>query len=171
MIDETQAPGCYGSALTFDMGSAECSQCMFAEQCGPRSAERMLYLREVLNLSPVLPKKKKAAASSAPAAGAVEFTIPKKVQAWLEQFEARGIKITEALRERRNPFETPPFMRIACHLLLGLRDGFDTKTLAEALVKKCDYTPQTAAAHAIQARQILLSVGAITFENGLMRLK
>ena len=168
MIDESQAPGCYGSALTYDMGSAECSQCMFAGQCGPKSAERMKYLREKLNLPMAREKPKPVLA---PVARPTEMTLPKKVEALLDRLERAGIRVTEALAKRENPQGMPAFLRVACHLLLHLKDGIDTPTLAMALAKKLDWQPGTAAAHAIQARQALIALGAAEEHNGRLRLK
>ena len=168
MIDESQAPGCYGSALTYDMGSAECSQCMFAAQCGPKSAERMKYLREKLNL-PM--SKEKAKPIMAPVARPMEMAMPKKVLELLERIERAGIRVTEALSKGQNPFMKPAFLRVTCHLLLHLKDGIDTPTLAMALAKKLEWQPGTASAHAIQARQALIALGAAEEINGKLRLK
>lgn len=168
MIDETQAPGCYGSALTFDVGSAECSQCMFASQCGPKSEARMRYLREKLQLP--MPKIK----SKAPVdvqARAVEMSLPKKVVELLERIERAGIRVTESLKAGHNPFIKPAFLRVTCHLLLHLKDGIDTPTLTTALARKLDWQTGTAAAHAIQARQALIALGTAEELNGRLKLK
>ena len=168
MIDETQAPGCYGSALTFDVGSAECSQCMFAVQCGPKSEARMRYLREKLNLP--MPKTK-AKPPVAAQARPVEMSLPKKVVDLLERIERAGIRVTESLSQGHNPFTKPMFLRVACHLLLHLPDGIDMPTLTRALAKKLEWQEATAAAHAIQARQALIALGAAEEHNGKLRLK
>lgn len=168
MIDETQAPGCYGSALTFDVGSAECSQCMFAAQCGPKSEARMRYLREKLQLPMPKPKAKQVINTQPQV---VEMSLPKKVVELLERIERASVRVTESLAAGRNPFIKPAFMRVTCHLLLHLKDGIDTPTLTMALAKKLEWQTGTAAAHAIQARQALIALGAAVEHNGKLKLK
>lgn len=45
-LDPYFAPGCFGSALTYENGSKECSPCPFAAQCAPRAAESWANLRK-----------------------------------------------------------------------------------------------------------------------------
>lgn len=169
MIDETQAPGCYGSALTYDMGSAECSQCMFAAQCGPKSAERMRYIREKLNLPERKTTRRQVVTPAKPQP--VEMSLPKKVVELLDRIDRAGIKVTERLKRRENPFVTPRFMKIACQVLLLYPQGISLAALIEIYVRKLGWNKKTAAAHAVQARHALIALGAAEEHNDKLRLK
>ncbi len=169
MIDETLAPGCFGSALTFELGSAECSQCMFAAQCGPKSAQRMEYLRAKFKVP-----ARRTIKTTSPVArpGSAELSTPKPVTEMLDRIERAGIKVTEALRQRKNPFESGFLaLKIACHVLLHMPEGVDQDRLKTALSKAYGGKDATAAAHAALAKQVLVALGAAIEMNGKLRLK
>lgn len=169
VLDISHAPGCFGSATTFSEDAPECRGCIFASQCAPRSRERLRELRMRIGLPPE-PEQKRTSTRKTGADMVKE--PPKKVAALMERFEQAGIKITEALAEGRNPFESrPAFMRLTCHLLLGMPDGFSRVNLMEAFKRKLNWSDGTAAAHVGQAFTILRSLDVIEENNGNFKLK
>jgi hypothetical protein len=175
--DNPDAPGCYGSALTFKADASECRTCQFAGACGPLSQERLASLRARLGI--VEPTRR---TFKAPVAKLAETTpgptltsdLPKKVEAELQRIERNGIIITTALKEGRNPFEAkrkPAFLFLTCHLLLGLKRGITRAELRHALQRKLNWTEGTAAAHATQAAQVLVAAGAAYDVDGILTLK
>ena len=167
------APGCFGSALTYKESQVECQTCPFAERCKPISEARMERLRAKLGIAvkpakPVVERKQIVKDAGV-------MTLPKKVEELMERIDRAGIKITESLREGRNPFadkKKPAFLLVACHLLLHLSGNqISRQGLCEAFMKKFEWSEGTAAAHALQASQLLVAVGAATETDGRISLK
>lgn len=65
-FDRSLAPGCYGVALAFKVGSAECSSCAFQNQCQPESEKNLALVRAKLGISPPSGRRN-AAPAPAPA--------------------------------------------------------------------------------------------------------
>lgn len=172
MTDLALAPGCYGFALSFKEGSPECSTCPFAGRCAVIGAEQLARRRLELGITVREKRAPKAAVKVAAIGQVLTDTLPKKVEEVLQRIEAAGIRVTEALREGRNPFlnEKPAFLRVACHLILHMPQGIDRKTLALAFQKKLNWSEGTAAAHATQAFQALSHLGAAHDNNGRLTL-
>lgn len=167
------APGCFGRALTYKAESAECSSCKFAELCGPRSIERTNRIREELGLNAkpakaAVPKIKKTEPHNPLFTG-----LPVKVVDLLRRFERAGIRLTDNLRNGTNPIpkDSVGFMRVACHLLLKRPEGLDRRYLRSAFMQHFGWTEGTAAAHAAQACQVLVAVGAVSESNGVIQLR
>lgn len=167
--DISHAPGCFGSAMTFSEEAAECRGCIFAGKCAPQSHERRQAMRVRLGLEPEPAPKRITQKRTAEMTGG----LPKKVAALLERFEKTGIKITDALRANRNPFEDqrPVFMRLTCHLLLRLPDGFSRMNLMTAFQRKLNWSEGTASAHVSQAIAVLTALDLIENLNGTIKLK
>lgn len=171
-IDVSMAPGCYGIGLLYREASSECRTCPFAAQCGPTAAQQLHRLRAELGitgsqLKAKLPKQQVEIGSTA----LVEI-VPKKVQELLDRFEYHGIRITESLAKRENPFKQSPFfMKVACHMLLKSPHGFSKSFLKMAFMQKLNHTEGTAASHVSQVFQIMKAVGACEEVNGMLKLK
>lgn len=166
------APGCFGLAMTYRESARECAACPFASACAPLAESNLATLRAELGivLSPSAIKKKLAASikDSAPPA------LPVKVVAHIARLDRLGIKLAPALARGENPFEVnqrPAFLRIACHLLLKLKDGVSRDLLAQCFRQRLEHSPDTAAAHAKQTFQILEAVGVARERNGLLQLQ
>lgn len=151
--DFPHAPGCFASALTYKPEAPECQTCAFAAACGPRSQQKLADLRVKFGI--VAPEKKPVADKG--------FTIPVKTAALLARIDRLGVNVAEALAEGLNPFgkAAPPFLALTCHLLLRMPHGLTRRELELALETKLDWTRETAAAHALQAVQALVALGAV----------
>lgn len=160
------APGCFGSALTYNASHPICSSCIFAAKCAPESLQRLENLRDQFGIK--MPKRKTLPVSSQVTEEGLQMVgeVPVKVAEFLQRCDRSGIKITEALRQGRNPFEKKPaFMKLACHLLLNMPDGINLPTLKKVFIKKMEWTELTANSYTIQATQTLLAVGAARQEG------
>lgn len=151
--------------------------CPFSEGCAKVGAEQLIRRRAELGIVAKAPRPKvvrtpRVVTEPQMAAGVLTEGLPKKVEELLVRIERAGIRVTEALNKRENPFTTTPaFLRVTCHLLLHLRGGIDRKTLMQAFVKKLGWSEGTAAAHATQAFQALTALGAAAEQNGRLTLK
>ena len=168
-------PGCFGFALAYRDDAAECLSCPFSGECAAVSAAQLARRRAELGIKPkeiVKQAPRPVAPVEAHATAVLTEGLPKKVEELLQRLDRDGIRVTEALARRENPFtSSPAFLRVACHLLLNLSTGFDRKTLKLALTKKLGWSEGTAAAHATQAFQALSALGAATEENGRLILR
>lgn len=165
--DNPDAPGCFGSALTFNPDASECRFCIFAIECEPLSTARRTALRAKHGIvdRPRTAKKSSVGAS-------LDSELPKKVAALKATIDRAGIRVVEALAAGINPFERKPaFLRLTCHLLLRLPDGFNRTILRTALTSKLNWTEGTAAAHATQAFQVLGAFGVTEEIDGKLRLR
>jgi hypothetical protein len=167
------APGCYGMSMCYREGTAECGTCPFAASCKPLAEQQLAMLRAELGV--VAPKRKTVEKHEVVAKPVMAYTngLPKKVAAWIEYIEREGIKVTEALTKGENPFrgKRPPFLAIACHLLLKLPNGVSRDLLTQCFQEKLSWSPETTTAHVTQVRQILAALGAVDEVDGLMRLR
>jgi hypothetical protein len=169
-----QAPGCYGSALTYEEGAPECASCPFAQNCAPLSAASLARIHEKYGIKPKAPAKRPAPAAPVVPVSKSIFTdrLPAKVVSLIETLERRGVRITESLRQGRNPFtEKPVAFRIACHLLLRSREGVDVPMLTQALQLKLNYTKAAADSNARVALQVLEAVGATVDVGGKIMIR
>jgi len=166
------APGCYGSPMSYGDDIQECRSCPFAESCKPESERRRNLLREKLGVEFRGTRPKRPKPEREPGA-ALTTGLPVKVEALLRRIEKAGIKVTEKLAKGENPFpeNSIGFLRVTCHLLLHLETGLTREQLRMALMKKLNWTQGTAAAHAIQACQVLTALGAAVELNGRIMLK
>lgn len=146
------APGCFASALTYKTEAPECQSCAFAAACGPRSQKKLAELRVKFGI--VVPETKAVADKG--------FTVPVKTAALLARIARLGVNVGETLAAGANPFvaKGPPFLALTCHLLIHLPRGLTRRELETALQTKLDWTRETAAAHALQAVQALVALGA-----------
>lgn len=176
MTDLHLAPGCYGFALSFKEGSAECSTCQFAARCQVIGTEQLARRRLELGITakPVKERKPRVVAAAVEAVAGSTLTggLPKKVEELMQRIERAGIRVTEGLREGRNPFlgQKPAFLSVACHLILNIEQGVDRATLNKAFQKKLNWSEGTAAAHTTQAFQALIALGAAHEANGRLTL-
>lgn len=174
-LDVSLAPGCYGMSMCYREGTAECGTCPFASSCGPLAAKQLAMLRAELGV--VVPVKKSAEKPAAAASErpTMELTngLPKKVAAWIEFIEREGIKVTETLRRGENPFrgKRPSFLAITCHLLLKMPNGVHRDLLTRCFQDKLSWSAETTASHVTQTRQILLAIGAVDENDGLIKLR
>lgn len=168
-----QTPGCYGSALTYEEGSPECATCPFAENCAPLSRASLERIHAKFGINPSSVRKRPQPPPEPVKRSVFSDRLPKKVLDLVERIERKGIRITEALREGRNPFVTKPVpFRIACHLLLKLRnDGLEPPMLVQALQMKLAYTPEGADATARLVLQVLEAVGATVEVGGKITIR
>lgn len=170
--DKYGAPGCYGTAMGFSTKSTECINCNFKPECEPLSAERLAKLRDDLGIK--VPKKTPGRKRNSRDSSQSELVsdLPKKVAALIDRFDREGLKITESLKNRENPFvRNPKFMRIACHLLLNINKGFDRQTLTTAYMKSLDWSEGTAKAHVSQVFKVLTHLDAAVELNTMLRIK
>ncbi|MCP1540015.1 hypothetical protein [Methylorubrum extorquens] len=170
-------PGCYGFALSFRAEAPECIACPFAADCEQAGAEQLARRRAELGIvvkekKPKVMRAPRVAPADGHATAVLTDGLPKKVEELLTRIERAGIRVTEALAKRENPFTaSPQFLRVTCHLLLNMQAGIDRKTLKVAFEKKLGWSEGTAAAHATQAFQALTALGAATEQNGRLVLK
>lgn len=167
MTYETLAPGCFGFPMTYAEHSPECSPCPYAMDCKSSAQQRLAEMRakfgiETKAMTPAKPKRDPSGSS----------TLPKKVAEIVSRILAAGIRVQDALLRGENPFlSRPAFLRVACHLLIHIPDGFDRQTLRKAFEKKLNWTEGTASAHATQTFQVLKALGAAVEENGRLKVK
>jgi hypothetical protein len=142
-LDLSLAPGCYGNGLLYDASNAVCGACPFVGRCGPEGAERLARSRERLGLVP-------------PPSRALE--------ALMQAIARAGINVAEVLRCGQNPFErNPPFLRIACHLLLRKHDGISREVLTRVFEQRLGWGIGKSRQHAVVTMQFMAAVGA-TYE-------
>lgn len=166
------APGCFASALAYRDDAAECTGCPFSAECAPASSARMAQLRAELGLEGMVgPGRKRVVKAASPAATGFVATLPKKVQALVEQIDKKGLKVGDALRAGTNPFDKPAFLRVAAHLLLKLPGGVDRNVLRAALQHKLGWSYETANSHAAQVFHLMPALGVAEDRNGKMILK
>lgn len=169
VLDLSLAPGCFGLGMVYRAEAKECVSCPFQAQCAPLATTRLATVRAELG---IVERKKVSRPTRAETATAGAMTdYPKKVVELMERIDRAGIKVTEMLAARQNPFKSSPaFMRVTCHLLLGL-GSIKRDLLQRALMSKLEWSEGTAAAHAMQASQLLQALGAATEANGIITLR
>lgn len=165
------APGCFGLAMTYRATARECAVCPFANACAPLAESNLIALRAELGIvTPPSAADRKGVARDKDATP----TLPKKVAAHIERLNRVGIKVAEALASGENPFsvnQRPAFLRIACHLLLKLKQGVSRDLLIQCFMQRLQHAPETAAAHAKQTVQILEAIGVARERDGLLQLR
>jgi len=169
--DNPNAPGCFGSALTFSDTAPECRSCIFATQCQPLSESRRVALRAKFG---IVERKHRVTKPQAPPVddNLLSSTLPKKVAEIVQRLDKLGFRVLPALLRGENPFTTKPaFLRVTCHLLLHMPQGIDRHMLRHAFAKKLNWSEGTAAAHATQAFQILGALGATQEINGRLTIR
>lgn len=167
-----QAPGCYGSALTYEEGAPECVGCQFAKECAPLSKASLERIHAKFGIKPRVPKKAPPKANPPVRRSVFSDRWPKKVMDVVERLEKSGVKITEALRNGRNPFvsKPKPFL-IACHMLIKTNKGIQEPMLTEALRTKLAYTPESAKDTARLVLQVLEAIGATVETDGIIMIR
>lgn len=175
MTYHQDAPGCFGSALTYKGQSLECSTCFFALQCAPLHEQSLAKIRASLGIVLPAPPRKMTPRTPVIANGAsLVAVLPKKVELLLNYMNDKGIRVAESLKNKVNPFgatDRPAFMRIICHVLLRIQNGVPETLLRQALMTKLNWSEGTAVAHVTQARQVLLALNVARFQNGVLELK
>jgi hypothetical protein len=178
-MDISAAPGCYGMGMLFKVESGECKTCPFAATCGPIATEQLTRLRAELGIT----VKQKPPAATRARSGEVTVSptgitsyLPKKVLEHMEWIERAEINVTECLARGVNPFPSGPkgFLRATCHMLLSPRapDGITRDQLMMAFMSpKVAHSRGAAAAHVLQAIQVLTAIGAAEEINGTLKLR
>ena len=173
MIDTRNAPGCYGSALTFNSASQECSPCPFAQTCSKLSEISLASIRIRLGIKPPEQRKVKKLIEVPPKNPL--FTTKQrqaKILNTVERIEANKIKVTRALSNGINPFKSKPeFLKVICHILLKFPNGVSPGLLQQALQAKLDWSDATAKSYVSQAKQILTAFGAIDEIDGAIKIR
>jgi hypothetical protein len=170
MIDQSLAPGCFGSPIIYKGDGPICSLCMFSATCAPRSQARRTALQAQFKIE--VKSAQITIASRTPEVAPTPALYPVKVVDLLERIERAGVTVTDKLRQGVNPFTNKPgFMRIACDMLLRATEGVKRTELCFALMTQLNWTSETAASHTSQAIHALTALGAITNENGRITLK
>lgn len=178
MIDLALAPGCFGGPLLYRPEAIECKSCPFKEVCAPEAAARLLALRDRLGIKPApVEVKSTAAPGETPIADPTARTIPIKVVKLLKDIERAGIKITEALRENRNPFDTHKtdrlaFMYWACQVARAFPKGVTRKAVENVVSRRIPrWSPAMVTTHVAQAFHALQAVGAADVVDGVLVLR
>lgn len=165
------SPGCFGSAIAFRKGDMVCRSCKFAAECEPAHNESVVILRERYGLevkSNVRVKQKVVEQAADPTA----LVLSKKTMELIERLDQGNFDIVGKLQRGDNPFGSKmAFMRIACHLLLRLKEPFDRQYLTAAFVKMLGWQNNTADAHARMAIQALTHIGAVENCDGMITLR
>jgi hypothetical protein len=172
-INQSHAPGCFGSALTFKSTAPECISCQFATKCEPISTDRLAKLRAKFGITPPERQKSSRVQNGVQREHArPTFTLSTKATELLNRIEKEGIRVTESLSRRQNPFNSrPAFMKITCHLLLAMEDGLTRDILVAAFERKLNWANNTARTHALLATQVLTALGATHEINGRLKLR
>ena len=171
LIDNTEhdtalAPGCFGSPIIYRATGAECSTCLFMQQCAPQSIQRRALLHKEYGIQERKPAKQTVRFDEA------TMTLPKKVADLAGRIMRAGLDVAGDMRAGRNPFaQRPAFLKIVCHILIALPLGASRKQLVYALQTKLGWKPETAAAHTLQAVQLLMALGAVRDIDGMITIR
>jgi len=161
MPDTSLAPGCYASPLIYKAKAKECAECVFGSACGPSATARLAVLRDHYGVKPATPVIIRPVEE-----------LPKKSQQIVDRIKSTGADLGQMMLAGRNPFKSKPqFLKLACHLLIAIPGGVSRDNLRYAFKSKLNWTDGTAAAHVLQATQVLCALGAAIETNGLITLK
>jgi hypothetical protein len=161
------APGCFGSALTFDAADMICRNCAFSAQCKPASALARRALQDRFGIK-VREKKTNQVVQED---GTVELALPIKTQKLIERIDNSNLDVVGNLSRGKNPFDgTMKFLAVACQLLLR-RPVVSRELLIAGCVYALKCQQNTAEAYARQAEQILAHIGAVDVTEGGIKLK
>lgn len=159
-MDTGLAPGCYASPLIYKAKAKECAECVFGSTCGPSAAARLAVLHQHYGVK------------QAPVEKPLPAVLPVKSQELIDRIKRTGIDIGQLMLTGVNPFRTKPsFLKLACHLLIAIPGGVSRDNLRYAFKSKLNWTDGTAAAHVLQAVQVLRALGAAEEINGCISLK
>lgn len=154
------SPGCFGSALAYQKGSAVCAKCPFESDCAGLHQENLAALREKFGITT---KKTVAERRS-------EGAVPKKVQDVINRITAAGINVRESLRKGQNPFPANMMvLRIATHVLLKMPQPLERDFISACIMNKLKWTEETADAQARIAVQTLQYLGAVEVDGKLVK--
>lgn len=168
------SPGCFGSAVTFRKDDMVCGTCKFAGLCEPAHLQAVAALRERYGIEAPAARTQKKQVKEAPAktVDPALLVLPKKTRVLIERLDRGDFDIVGKLKRGENPFSNSfQFLRVACHLLLRMKDPIDAKLLATAFVKALAWQQNTAEAHARMAIQALTHVGAVDNVDGRISLR
>ncbi len=159
------APGCFGSALTFDSSDDICRSCPFSEKCEPVHQESLAALRKHFG---IVPRKRREIIRSNVADRNQEFQD--RIGAFVRNIAAGGYNVIENLRTGRNPFgpEKFKFLGIACHLLLH-REHVSEEMISACCVYKLECPKVAGDSYARMSIHILSQLGAIEVFEGETR--
>ena len=155
------APGCFASALTFRADAEECQTCSFSAACAPRSIANLEALRAKFGIKAPESKGEKQS-----------FAVPVKTAALLDKITSLGLDIKGAFAKDVNPFAqsaAPNFIKLAAHILIRREQGLMRKELATAFALQFEWTPETAASHALQAVQAFVALGVVDETDGRIK--
>lgn len=167
------SPGCFGSALSFRKEDMVCRACMFSAQCEPVHIDSKNMLRERFGIIVKEPRRKKEVEIDLnQTADPARLSLPKKVFELMERVDRGGFDILAKLSRGENPFDGRlPFLAVACHLLLKMKEPVTRDLLTAALVHQFKWKENTAESHSRMSIQLLEHVGAVECSNGMMKLK
>lgn len=162
------APGCFGSALAFDPTAPVCTVCKFKAQCETLHKTNMEALRERIGITVNRSKAKKSDRFSD-----IGMTPPKKAIELAAQIQEKGIKVTEAFREGRNPFDGVGMvmLRIIAHKLLKATGAVPRSEFSFACQKLLKWQPSTADAQIRIGIATLIHIGAVDVVDGAVSLR
>lgn len=170
------APGCFGSALIF-RDDMVCNSCQFMQQCKPVHEQTLAALRQELGIKPPVERVKSVQDPEVVKAGErypERLTLPVKVQKLLHKLDNTNFNIVGSMQMGQNPFvgdKSLGFMAIAAHLIMKLERPVSQRLIANAMMRRNDWTQGTADAHARMAIQALEHVGAIKNTEGVFTVK
>lgn len=169
MNDLTFAPGCFGSALTYDETNIACRNCVFAARCRPVHEQNLMALREKLGVT-AAPRKKSGPKPKSVGASQSGLVPSKETQALIDRLDASNLRVVENLQKGINPFgDKMALMKIACHLLL--KRPISAPLLSAALATKLGWHQKAAELRAYQALAALRHIGAVDFIDGVFILR
>lgn len=129
-------PFCFGYPTTYTEGHSLCSACNYSAECKVSAEQMAERLREELGVNAVIKRRKDVEKQASALTKRIETVktkvekpkvIPtgsfnsgnKKADAALETWVRRDLKVKEALIERRNPFISPAWAKVATDALLS----------------------------------------------------
>lgn len=164
------APGCFGSALSFQGDHPVCGNCVFKDRCEPVHKTNLEQLRARYGIK-LTEKKAPLPKFDHAKAPADALAMPKKVRELLHRLDSAKLNVKERMLRGENPFIGElPYMALFCVLLMKM-GTVNRATLEYACKKKLNWSDLTARAHSRMAFQALEHIGAIEVIDGNARLR
>lgn len=172
---EPAAPGCFGSGLAFHAEQPECVACTFGARCAPLASASLALIRvkygsKTLIAQPPKPPAPPAPPSSAPT---LTYAAPDQVKSVMESLDRSGIRVTENLRHRRIHKKMPAPLALICKLLIACENkSVLTMSLVERMmISRLEKTPRQARQWTVLLVQVLVNLGAVEENNGILTIK
>lgn len=161
------APGCFGSALTFEKTDMICKACPFSDRCEPASAESKSLLRSRFGIV----FKSKTIRPVPQEVGNIATVECEKTRKLIERIDRADLNIVGKLLAGANPFDQQmKFMAIACHIFLR-RETVTQNMITVGCVHTLKIQHGAADCYARIALKALVHIGAITNNDGRYSLK